>query len=97
MRLFWVGYCFGTELYFEERRARPSRDTPKTLEEFNAGVACVDAVVLHVYRTTVPLTPLCVVSFPCQDDDPFAILRDLRFQIETVRWMVDCCDQLFDD
>lgn len=35
--------------------------------------------------------------FFLQDDDPFAVLRDLRFQIETVRWMVDCCDQLFDD
>ena len=31
-----------------------------------------------------------------QDDDPFAILRDLRFQIETVRWMVDHFDDLFD-
>ncbi|CAM9396264.1 unnamed protein product [Ascophyllum nodosum] len=31
-----------------------------------------------------------------EDDDPFAILRDLRFQIETVRWMVDHFDDLFD-
>ncbi|CAM9584269.1 unnamed protein product [Laminaria digitata] len=32
-----------------------------------------------------------------EDDDPFAILKDLRFQIETVRWMVDCYEQLFED
>ena len=32
-----------------------------------------------------------------QDADPFAILKDLRFQIETVRWMVDCYEQLFED
>lgn len=32
--------------------------------------------------------------FP-QNDEPFAILRDLRFQIETVRWMVDVFGDIF--
>lgn len=96
MRLFWVGYCFGTELYFEARRARPSRDTPKTLEGLSSTPALL-VLTPSSFTCTVPLTPLCAVSFPRQDDDPFAILRDLRFQIKTVRWMVDCCDQLFDD
>ncbi|CAN0339068.1 unnamed protein product [Discosporangium mesarthrocarpum] len=31
-----------------------------------------------------------------KDDNPFATLRDLKFQIETVRWMIDRFDDLFE-